>query len=297
MTRTYRFAVAATLAVALTAAATTPAPAQDWVPGERLAESATRVMRGIQEVHKTTDYGYVEGICLLAAFLNNKGEIEFVRSFTKGERYAVVAGGDNGVKDLDVKILDERGNEVAADTQTDANPVVEFTVPRTGQYTIKLVMYQSGKNGGFATAGVLRKGGFEIPIRNLSTALANLVVECEQIVKKAEKNGADVLFNSGNNQWAVFGSIIRSDESLTLTGLTPGKGMRVWVTGGDTTVQDIDLYLLDSDGDVIKKDEDDDARPLIVHETRGNGTQYGLRIKNVRSRGPALILVGGLIVD
>jgi hypothetical protein len=154
-------------------------------------------------------------------------------------------------------------------------------------------MYESGPNGGFGTIGILKVGGFEVPIRNQATALANLVTEANKVDRQVKEQ---VYFSSGNNQWAVFGSIIPSGSDLTVNNLTPGEGRRVWVTGGDTTVEDVDLYLSDANGKLLAKDEDDDARPLIDFRTKP-GQLYSIRIKNVRSRGASLVLVATLTAD
>ncbi|HEX4611700.1 MAG TPA: hypothetical protein VH092_26120, partial [Urbifossiella sp.] len=150
-----------------------------------------------------------------------------------------------------------------------------------------------GKNGGFGTIGILKTGGFEVPVRNQATALANLVTEANRVDRRVKE---DVFFSSGGNQWAVFGSIIPSGSDLTINNITPGDGQRVWVTGGDTTVEDVDLYLYDSNNRLLAKDEDDDARPLISYRTKLD-QRYSVRIKNVRSRGASLVLVATLSLD
>lgn len=287
-----RFAAVAAVAVGLTVPAGR-APAQDkWVPGKRFEESSTRVLGSIQNITEKTRYGYVDGICFLSAFLHKGQDVKFTRDFEAGVKYAVVGGGDNGTKDLDIYILDDNGNEVAKDALTDNFPVVEFTPRRSGRYTVRVLMYDSGNNGGFGTVGILKVGGFEVPVRNQAAALSNLIGQANNVDRQVKEQ---VYFSSGNNQWAVFGSIIRAGEDLTVNNITPGGGRRAWVTGGDTTVEDVDLYLTDANGKLLAKDEDDDARPLLDYRTRP-GERYSVRIKNVRSRGASLILVATLTI-
>ena len=288
-----RFAAYFAVAVGLTVpAGRAAAQENDWVPGKRLTESSTRVLGAIKRVTETTKYGYVDGICFLSAFLHKGQDVKFTRDFEAGVKYAVVGGGDDGTKDLDVYILDADGNEVAKDELADNIPVVEFTPRRAGRYTIKVVMFDSGSKGGFGTVGVLKVGGFEVPVRNQATALANLVTEANKVDRQVKEQ---VLFGSGNNQWAVYGSIIPSGSDLTIENITPGAGRQVWVTGGDTTVEDIDLFLSDAAGRLLMKDEDDDARPLLDYRTKPD-QRYSIRIKNVRSRGASLVLVATLTV-
>jgi hypothetical protein len=288
-TRFALFSAATALAVGVTAV---PAPAQEnnWVPGKRFTESYDRVLKSIQRITDTTRYGYVDGICFLSAFLNRGEDTRFTREFKAGTKYSVVGGGDNGTVDLDLYILDEDGRVVVKDELTDNYPVVEFTPPRTGRYTIRMVMYDAGKNGGFGSVGILRQGGYEVPVRNQSAALANLVQQANNVDRQVSDR---VYFNSGGGQWGVYGSIIPQGSELTVYNITPGGGRRVWVTGGDTTVTDVDLFLYDADGRELRKDEDLDARPLIDFRTRA-GEQYSVRIKNVQSRGASLVLVATL---
>jgi hypothetical protein len=53
--------------------ASASAAEQTWTPGIRFVESATNVMSGIRDITKNTEYGYVENVCLLAAFLTDGG--------------------------------------------------------------------------------------------------------------------------------------------------------------------------------------------------------------------------------
>ena len=288
-----RFAAVAAVVVGLTVPAGR-APAQDkWVPGKRFEESSTRVLGSIQNITEKTRYGYVDGICFLSAFLHKGQDVKFTRDFDAGVKYAVVGGGDNGTKDLDVYILDADGQVVAKDELADNFPVVEFTPRRSGRYTIRVLMYEAGNNGGFGTVGILKVGGFEVPVRNQATALANLVAQANSVDRQVKEQ---VYFSSGGNQWAVFGSIIPQGSDLTVNNLTPGGGRRVWVCGGDTTVEDVDLFLYDENNRLIIKDEDDDARPLLDHRTQA-GRLYSIRIKNVKSRGASLVLVATLTLN
>jgi hypothetical protein len=283
--------------LALTATALWPATSaaqQKWVPGKRFVQSATRVMGAIETTTKKTTYGYCEGICILAAFLDDKKDVSFGRWFTKGEQIVLIGGGDDGVVDLDIEVTDKTGKVIASDTDLDATPVVEFVAPATAQYMIKVKMAKSKMNGGFATLGILKAGGYRVPVDNLVEALTNLIVQCEDINNKTSKT---VLFTSGNNQWAVFGSIVKADGDLTVEKLTPGRGDHVLIGGGDKTTQDIDLFLLDAKGAAIKEDTDADAVPRIVFRSEGQNTNYGFRVKNVKSKGASLILVGILTVD
>lgn len=289
----YALACAA-LALGVTVGTSGPAAAQqNWTPGKRFTESATRVMGGIDRTTKGTNYGYCGGICILAAFLTNGADATFVRHFAQGDEYAIIGGGDDGVVDLDLTVTNAAGRTIASDTDLDAKPVVTFTAPSAGMYTIKVTMAKAAKNGGFATVGILMKGGYRVPVDNLAAALTSLIVQCEDVNDKTAKQ---VYFSSGNNQWAVFGSMVAQGGDQVVEKLTPGPGTRVFLSGGDKTTQDIDLFLTDANGKGLKDDTDPDAIPRVVYQTRANAL-YGFRVKNVQSRGASLILTAVLTVE
>lgn len=285
--------VRAAVAAAVVGLAAGPAAAQEWVPGKRFAESATRLFGGVTRVAEKTDFGFTEGVCFLSAFLNKGEDVQFTRDFDGGVKYAVVGGGDDGTKDLDIVITDDAGNEVAKDTLPDNRPVVEFTPPKPGRYTIKLVMHDAGANGGFGTVGVLKAGGFVVPARNQEAAVANLLAACGDVDRRVKER---VLFSSGSNRWAVYGAMVRPGADVTVNMAPPGAGRHVWVAAGDTTAEDVDSYLFNSAMKLLAKDELDDARPVLDYRTDA-GAAYTLRVKNVRSRGASLLLAATLALD
>lgn len=278
------------LAAAVVAAGGAATARAEWVPGKRLVESATRLMGQIEKVTDGTTVGYDGDNCLLTTFLLAKREAGFKRWFQADTDYYILGGGDNAVNDLDVKVLDAAGNPMVADTGANASPVVKFRTRRAGMYEIRLVMFDADSNGGFATAAVLKDGGFRVPVRNLAAALAALIAGCENVDRQAP--GA-VVFNNAPNQWAVYGSIVRPGADMVIEKLTPGGGGRVWLVGADENARDLDLYLTDDDKRELKSDTDPDARPQVVYRTQAN-TQYGFKVKNVKSDGLTLVLVAVL---
>lgn len=292
--RSYLLACAAALAGVVGTCADAAAQ-QNWVPGVRLSESATRVMGGIREIGKKTNYGYCEGICILSAFLTNGKDVAFNIGLTKGKEYAFIGGGDNGVIDLDITVKDKSGKVVASDVADDAIPQVMFTAPASATFELKVTMAKSEKNGGFATIGLLVKGGYDVPVENLAGALGSMIVQCEDVNKKVNNGGGKLYFASDNNQWGVFGSIVPMGGDSSVNNITPGSGKRVLLSGGDKTTSDLDLVLTDRNGRTIKEDTDDDAYPRVVFDSKAD-TPYNFKVKNVKSRGASLVLTSLLVI-
>jgi hypothetical protein len=59
---------------------------------------------------------------------------------------------DNDCPDLDIKLLDVRGNELASDSLTDSLPIVSYRPRQSGDYRVRVVMYDC--NAGPCSAGV-----------------------------------------------------------------------------------------------------------------------------------------------
>ncbi|MBN9520240.1 hypothetical protein J0H58_17210 [bacterium] len=290
----FRFAALAAAAGLALPAGPSAAQENTWAPGRRFDESSNRVLSSIERITAKTNYGYVNGICFLSGHFQKGQELQFYRDFEGGVKYAVVGGGDNGTRNLDVFILDADGKVVVQDTLEDNIPIVEFTPPRNARYTIKMVLQDGGPAGGMGSLGILRKGGYEVPAKNQVIAFSGLIDEANKVDREVPEV---VEFSRGPAQWGVYGAIIPSGADVAISGITPGGGKRYWVCGADQTTKDVDLYLYDQTGRLLKKDERVDP-PLPRLDFRTNPDEsYTVRVKNVQSSRPSLILVGTLALE
>ena len=80
-------------------------------------------------------------------YLNQGGYKTYSVYLYSGNRYAVVGGGSNGVRDLDVQVYNRYWDLIAADRDSSSASVVEFYPSRTGTYYIRTKMYSG--NGYF----------------------------------------------------------------------------------------------------------------------------------------------------
>ncbi len=63
-----------------------------------------------------------------------------------GKCYALLAVGDNGVRDLDLIVMDASDHEVDRDVETDARPIVRVCAQQTGRYKMQVRMYSGQGN-------------------------------------------------------------------------------------------------------------------------------------------------------
>jgi hypothetical protein len=64
------------------------------------------------------------------------------RTFYRGNTYALVAGGDSRVRDVDIKVYDENWRLIASDEDSSAIAVVQFTPRWTGPFHVRTIYYR-----------------------------------------------------------------------------------------------------------------------------------------------------------
>lgn len=273
-----------------------PSAAQEnnWAPGRRFEESSNRVISSIERATAKTAYGYVAGVCFLSGHIQKGESLSFLRPVEGGVKYALVGGGDNGTRDLDIFVYDEAGTEVVKDVLDDNVPIVEFTPPRNARYLIKMFLHEGAAGGGMASLGILKKGGHEITPKAQVLAITGLVDEANKVDRTVPET---VSFSQGGGQWGVYGALVPGGGDMKVTGITPGGGKRAWVCGADSFAKDVDLYLYDQDERLVAKDERvDPPFPRLAFRTNPD-EPYSVRIKNVQAGRPSLVLVGTLTLD
>lgn len=64
-------------------------------------------------------------------------------NLTGGKKYRVIASGDDDAKDVDLRILDAKMNQVAIDDGTAVDAIINFTPKMTGKYTVQIRVFDS----------------------------------------------------------------------------------------------------------------------------------------------------------
>jgi hypothetical protein len=199
---------------------------------------------------------------------------------------------------IDVDILDMNGNRVDGDDGT--APTIKFRPAKSATYRLKVALKETipkgdKPRGGFCTLVFLRKGGYDLPVTNIRTSLETVIQASEEVNKLAKDT---VLFQSGNNQWAMYGAVLEQGEAMTITKLKLGKGERMLVAGGDKNAEDVDVYVVDEDGDTLAKDKGRDPFAFVKF-TEDEDKFRGLKFKNTKSKrgGPTLVLTAVLTLN
>ena len=269
-------------AVVLLAQTQTQARAE-WQPGVYMTQAVGQVMESVQNINNKFKYGYDDGVSILASFQSPKAETTFRRPVVKGQRYAILGGGDNDVKDLDIEVSDEDGRVFASDKQNDNAPVVTFTAHFTGMITVKQTLFDAPR-GSFCVMAFLRDGGWRVTQDNLVKSVVNTMVACNRIDQKLKDS---LYFQSGNNQWAIYGGILRKGETQEISKIALGTGRFLILSRGDLSAKDIDIFV--TAGDKTVKDDEPDAEPTVDVNTQ-EVSSASVKVRNSDSDGPTLIL-------
>jgi hypothetical protein len=74
-----------------------------------------------------------------------------------GVEYAIIAVCDEECTDIDLRIKDAADSTLAEDVNPDDNPILEFTAPTTGSYSVDMIMFACGTDACSWAGQILRK--------------------------------------------------------------------------------------------------------------------------------------------
>lgn len=197
--------------------------------------------------------------------LDQGGEQQYPISLEGGKCYAILAVGDNGVRDLDLILTNSAGQEVDRDVETDGNPIVRVCADQSGQYNIRVRMF-SGQ-GAFVYAPYRWPRGTRGPF-----GLAGLIyVRLAEVTALLGVEGFEPDVDAAPGQGRVSQGQTRN-HSLNLQA---GQCYAVLAVGGDG-VNDLDLSL-QSGGRAVATDQTRTAFPRVTHCAEQSG-QYQISV-------------------
>ncbi len=275
-----------------TASVAPPAPggpaAPEWRPGHYMGQALSHLMETAVRVQAQTEYGFDgAGTCVMGTYLEGGTNIRMSRPFEANVSYAIVGGGDEDATDVDIAVLTSDGQLVKKDIETDNKPLVEFVPPADGNYQIVLSL--PSQTGSFAAVAIMRKGGYNVPVKNLGESFGSTLRTAAAYSRRTgEAQGlAGLKFHAGGD-WSLYSVVMNKGESIGFSGLDL-DGTHVVLAGSDGVARDIDLEVKDASGNVAGRDVEKDNQPVVV--VNASPGSYSVRMEVHEAGAPSLVTV------
>lgn len=264
----------------LTATAVSLAQAPGAATGQYFFQAFERVTKTAQDNAQIGDYGYNEGISILGAWVKNGDSLSFGFPLKADVNYLFIAAGDNDAQDIKVSIENKDGKVIETEKREAPDAMVPFTPPADGTYTFRLGLPKSRNNlPCICTMCLLKEKGIDVPLKNLNECSTKIIKWLATNDKNLQKGGERIELRNAKNQWALYGAVLDVGEERLVTNLDLGVGRRLLYALGDKNAEDVDLFLLNNNNQVVAKDEKTNFDALI--DINPNGAQrYNLKMRN-----------------
>lgn len=264
-----------------------PLAGQGWPPADRLTATLNDVFTKCNLMVAVSAVDWRPGLCLAGAQLSVGQSVSLQIDLEAGKHYVFIAGGERGTADLDLYLRDSTATEIAADSEDDDTPVVEYSIIKTGTYTLQLHLVSGAEERSMAGVGMLVSNGWPQTKRRFTESSVQFAAAAGAV----RAAGGAKVFRYGPGSWCVYGYLLDSGEGATIAGLSLQAGRQFFTATGPESAQDIDLYLAGADGVIHRFDRDRDAFPMIDYTVPVAGP-YLLRVEVARARDRGLVLLG-----
>jgi hypothetical protein len=237
-----------------------PGPPDSNVSADQALEAASRDLEGLGYRRVRED--------LRGSLAQGRAEARELE-LASGACYVVVAAGDGGVHDLDLRLVDRAGAEISRDLATDPRALLRVCPAASGTFRLEVRMFDGV--GSWAARAL---------------ALASLVEAPESLSPALRQRWAEVAARLRARGFAPRMPLERGD--LHLAGrqvhhvrLQAGRCYALTAVAAEG---DLDLALFDPDGGVVASDTGDDATPIVWTCPRSTRT-LALEVKLYRAQG------------
>jgi hypothetical protein len=114
--------------------------------GKYVTQASTRLAKLI-DAGNTDGFSLADNSFSLGGGWLKKSQNDWIPIYsvnlTAGKKYRFLATGDDDAKDVDIRIMDPKGTQVAIDESTAVDAVVNFTPKVTGKYSVQIRLYDS----------------------------------------------------------------------------------------------------------------------------------------------------------
>lgn len=200
--------------------------------------------------------------CFYGALLVDGASVSSTRYFSKGTNYNVWGFADEDCSDLDIKITNSDGTNVAQDNSVDKVPNCTFKPSSSGSYTIKVTNYDSRDNV-IVFWGVMnnKESEFYNTGRKCANALGRAITFFEYLDENLDSDG----YHFPRNQVCMIGGIMPQGETQCFYNFSVDGNKECYFFGfGSEEVSDYDIKICQQEGnDIINTNYEDNEYYLV----------------------------------
>lgn len=207
------------------------------------------------------------GLDLAGSLLQGRAEVRDLE-LSAGTCYAVVAAGDAGVRDLDLRLVDRAGAEISRDTATDPRALLRVCPAASGTFRLEVRMFD----------GAGRWAARALALASLAEAPGSLPAPLRQrwaeVAARLRARGFSPLLPLERGDLHLAGRQVHHER------LRAGQCYALVAVAAEG---DLDLAVLDPDRGVVASDTGDDATPIVWTCPRSTRT-LALEVKLYRAQ-------------
>ena len=223
------------------------------------------------------------GLALAATWLRPNGTVTVELALNRHQDYAFVATTAPDA-DLDLYLRDSTGTVLVADQQTDGTPIVEFRVPRTGNYRLQLHLAATENDGEWVALALLQSAGKAVPENQYRQQADRFFTLTDQLTATEKR------WLGTPGCWAVQGFVLASQPGHTMTNFRPGEGVTTLATTPGRKNGRRALYLADEEQKIVATSAADAPFPVLSFPTLA-GKAYQFRLETANNALPELVLI------
>jgi len=211
------------------------------------------------------DNRLADGPSIMGGILRDGQWFRAPRQLLPGITYTIVAAGDEGVGQLQLRVYDLHGTPMGTVIESGGFAYVTIKPDLVdNMYTVEVRQVKSTGGRHACAALTFRQAGAGISTADVQRGLSNLAAE----LQKAGATG-DASFNDMGGQVSLYGTLLTEQESRTYEDVGLAVGNHVFLATSDGSAKDLDLIVTSDDGTSLVKDTGAGATPFASYNGVG----------------------------
>lgn len=227
------------------------------------------------------------GLAISATRLDAGETITVALNLSRRHNYTFLAAAASAMTDVDLYLRDSLGNVLFSDREDDGTPIIEFRVPRTGNYRLQLHVSAADAPTNHVAIALLRSAGkpiiegdFRRQTDQFFTAAARL---------SNQKDAPQ--FTTSPGHWPVQGYLIAPEHGVTMTNIRSNTEKLTLAATAGLEAHEITLYLANDQQEIVTQTRGKSPFPLLSFPPDAE-RRYDLRIESPGRRSAGLVLIG-----